>query len=93
MRKLIIAAASITALAVPAISQASAYVTHHRVTSLTTGTTYNCTACVDTDTRPRADNHSSTDVASTVVTTHHLNNNDAEWGPDSPSGLHSHCDG
>ena len=64
MRKLIIAATTIAVLAVPAISMASAYVPHYRVTSLTATTTYNGTSYVHNYTLTRGENHSFTGIAS-----------------------------
>ena len=63
MRKLIIAATTIAVLAVPAISMASAYVGHYRVTSLTAPTTATETSYVHNYTLTRGENQSFTGIA------------------------------
>jgi hypothetical protein len=157
MRTLILAATTIAVLAIPAISMASAYVPHYRVTSLTATTTHDGTSYAHDDTLTRGENHRFTGIASAgsvtpgesvsggtlhhseidisggypngctwaydgplaggigidsrdlewngalmttnhlinpiTVTPYHANDNDAEWGPDSCSGLRSESNG
>jgi hypothetical protein len=69
MRKFIIPAPTIAVLAVPAISMASGYVPHNRVTSLTASTTYDGTSYVHAYTLTRGKNHSFTGTASAGVAT------------------------
>ncbi len=64
MRTLIIAATSIALLAVPAISMASAYLPHYRVTSLTATPTHHGTSYVHSYTLTTGENHSFTGIAS-----------------------------